>query len=90
MLERDRDRRGSRRSSESGRPCFVMEHVKGIRITHYCDQNELATEERLMRAAENLLREPLRTRPAGYHWWDLEQANLALNEARSLPLNPPL
>ena len=30
-----------------GRPYFVMELVKGIRITDYCDQNQLDTRERL-------------------------------------------
>ncbi|MCX6925633.1 MAG: serine/threonine-protein kinase, partial [Verrucomicrobia bacterium] len=30
-----------------GRPYFVMELVRGIRITDYCDQNNLSTEERL-------------------------------------------
>jgi serine/threonine protein kinase/tetratricopeptide (TPR) repeat protein len=31
----------------SGRPYFVMELVKGIPITDYCDQNRLAVRERL-------------------------------------------
>ncbi|HXP61470.1 MAG TPA: protein kinase, partial [Dongiaceae bacterium] len=30
-----------------GRPYFVMELVRGIRITEYCDQNNLSTRERL-------------------------------------------
>ena len=34
-------------STESGRPYFVMELIRGIRITEYCDQNSLTTEERL-------------------------------------------
>jgi len=34
-------------ATESGRPYFVMELVKGIRITDYCDQKNLSTEERL-------------------------------------------
>lgn len=34
-------------STESGRPYFIMELVRGIRITDYCDQNKLSTEERL-------------------------------------------
>ena len=29
------------------RPYFVMELVPGIRITDYCDQNNLSTRERL-------------------------------------------
>jgi len=34
-------------TTESGRPYFVMELVRGIRITDYCDQNNLSTKERL-------------------------------------------
>jgi eukaryotic-like serine/threonine-protein kinase len=34
-------------ATESGRPYFVMELVRGIKITEYCDQQELTTEERL-------------------------------------------
>ncbi|MBE7502361.1 MAG: serine/threonine protein kinase [Verrucomicrobiales bacterium] len=34
-------------ATESGRPFFVMELVRGIRITEYCDQNNLSTKERL-------------------------------------------
>src|SRR5262245_49113866 len=45
---------GARRAGEGdshfigvGRPYFVMELVRGIKITEYCDQNQLPTEERL-------------------------------------------
>src|SRR5262249_34495467 len=34
-------------STASGRPYFVMEWVKGIRITEYCDRAKLSTRERL-------------------------------------------
>ena len=34
-------------ATDSGRPYFVMELVKGVPITEYCDKNTLATEERL-------------------------------------------
>ena len=34
-------------SSESGRPYFVMELVRGVPITEYCDQNKLTIRERL-------------------------------------------
>ena len=34
-------------ATESGRPYFVMELVRGIPITEYCDQNSLTTRERL-------------------------------------------
>ena len=35
-------------ATESGRPYFVMELVKGISITENCDQNNLTTEKRLL------------------------------------------
>ena len=34
-------------STESGRPYFVMELIRGVKITEYCDQLSLTTEERL-------------------------------------------
>jgi hypothetical protein len=34
-------------ATDAGRPYFVMELVRGIKITDYCDQNNLPTEERL-------------------------------------------
>ena len=34
-------------ATDTGRPYFVMELVRGIKITDYCDQNGLSTEERL-------------------------------------------
>src|SRR5258707_14974235 len=34
-------------ATETGRPYFVMELVRGVRITEYCDQNKLPTEPRL-------------------------------------------
>ena len=30
-------------ATETGRPYFVMELVRGIKITDYCDQNQLST-----------------------------------------------
>jgi eukaryotic-like serine/threonine-protein kinase len=34
-------------ATDTGRPFFVMELVRGIRITDYCDQNNLSTNQRL-------------------------------------------
>ena len=34
-------------ATPAGRPFFVMELVRGVRITDYCDQNHLPIEERL-------------------------------------------
>jgi serine/threonine protein kinase/Flp pilus assembly protein TadD len=34
-------------TTETGRPYFVMELVRGIKITEYCDQSQLNTKQRL-------------------------------------------
>ncbi|MEO7299032.1 MAG: serine/threonine-protein kinase [Verrucomicrobiota bacterium] len=34
-------------ATDTGRPYFVMELVRGIKITDYCDQNSLSTTDRL-------------------------------------------
>src|SRR5712691_7934833 len=34
-------------TTDTGRPFFAMELVRGIRITDYCDQNHLSTRDRL-------------------------------------------
>jgi serine/threonine protein kinase/formylglycine-generating enzyme required for sulfatase activity/dienelactone hydrolase len=34
-------------ATETGRPYFVMELVRGVSITEYCDANKLSTKERL-------------------------------------------
>jgi serine/threonine protein kinase/tetratricopeptide (TPR) repeat protein len=34
-------------ATDTGRPYFVMELVRGIKITEYCDENNLPTQERL-------------------------------------------
>ena len=34
-------------TTESGRPYFVMELVKGMSITQFCDENQMSTQDRL-------------------------------------------
>ena len=34
-------------ATDAGRPFFVMELVRGVKITEYCDQNNLSTADRL-------------------------------------------
>jgi serine/threonine protein kinase/WD40 repeat protein len=34
-------------ATDTGRPYFVMELVRGVKITDYCDQNQIQTRERL-------------------------------------------
>src|SRR5271166_6078225 len=38
--------------TETGRPFFVMEYVKGVRITEYCDATRLSVPERLQLFAQ--------------------------------------
>jgi hypothetical protein len=53
-------------TTETGRPYFVMELVRGIRITEYCDQNQLTTRERLEPLHQGLPGHPARP-PEGHH-----------------------
>src|SRR5262249_54830761 len=34
-------------ATDTGRPYFVMELVRGVKITQFCDENKLSTAERL-------------------------------------------
>src|SRR3954462_14486867 len=34
-------------ATDTGRPYFVMELVRGVKITDYCDENNLSTQQRL-------------------------------------------
>jgi serine/threonine protein kinase len=47
-------------ATETGRPYFVMELVRGIRINEYCDQNNLPTRERLDLVYQGLPGHPTR------------------------------
>ena len=53
-------------ATETGRPYFVMELVRGISITDYCDQNNLTTTERLELVHQGLPGHPARA-PEGHH-----------------------
>jgi serine/threonine protein kinase len=44
-------------ATDSGRPYFVMELVRGIRITDYCDKNQPA-RKRSRRRARSASRKP--------------------------------
>jgi serine/threonine protein kinase len=53
-------------ATDTGRPYFVMELVRGIKITDYCDQNNLSTRERLEPVHQGLPGHPARA-PEGHH-----------------------
>ena len=43
-------------ATDTGRPYFVMELMKGVPITGYCDANQLSTRERLELTVKSVLR----------------------------------
>ena len=53
-------------STETGRPYFVMELVKGVKITEYCDRNQIGMERRLGAVHPGLSGDPARA-PKGSH-----------------------
>ena len=53
-------------ATETGRPYFVMELVRGIRITDYCDQNNLTTQGTARSVHQGLPGHPARA-PEGHH-----------------------
>ena len=53
-------------ATDTGRPYFVMELVRGIKITDYCDQNNLSTRERLESFHPSLPGHPARA-PKRHH-----------------------
>ena len=53
-------------ATETGRPYFVMELVRGIRITEYCDQNNLPTRRAARTVHPGLPGDPARA-PEGNH-----------------------
>ena len=64
-----------------GRPYFVMELVRGIKITDYCDEKKLSTHERLdlfMKAS---------TRAATSIRWGFYSTNCSLAKRRLTPRN---
>ena len=53
-------------ATETGRPYFVMELVRGMRITDYCDQNNLPTEAAAGPVHAGLPRHPARAPERDY------------------------
>ena len=53
-------------TTDTGRPYFVMELVKGISITDYCDTNNLSTKARLAALHARMPSGPARS-PEGHH-----------------------
>ncbi len=72
-------------TTEHGRPYFVMELVKGVRITDYCDAKRLGTKERL----ELFISVCLAVQHAhqkGVIHRDLKPSNILVTEQDGLPI----
>jgi tetratricopeptide (TPR) repeat protein len=72
-------------ATDTGRPFFVMELVRGIRITDYCDQHNLSTRERL-----DLFRQVCQAvqhaHQKGIIHRDLKPSNILVTELDGLPV----
>ena len=73
-------------TTETGRPFFVMELVRGVEITEFCDKNRLSTRERL-----KLFREVCRAmhhaHQAGIIHRDIKPSNVlvTMHDAEAMP-----
>jgi serine/threonine protein kinase len=73
-------------TTESGRPYFVMELVRGIRITDYCDENRLAPRERLQLFVQ-VCRAVQHAHQKGVIHRDIKPSNIlvTVNDGRPVP-----
>ena len=72
-------------TTDSGRPYFVMELVKGVPITDYCDKNQLSTEDRL-RLFETVCRAVQHAHQKGIIHRDLKPSNVLVTLADGKPV----
>jgi eukaryotic-like serine/threonine-protein kinase len=72
-------------TTASGRPYFVMELVRGIRITDYCEQNQLSTVERL-RLFIQVCQAVQHAHQKGVIHRDLKPSNLLVTSDDGVPL----
>jgi len=72
-------------ATEAGRPYFVMELVRGVRITEYCDQNNLSTQERL-KLFTQICRAVQHAHQKGIIHRDLKPSNLLVTMADGVPI----
>ncbi len=72
-------------ATDTGRPYFVMELVRGVRITDYCDQNHLPTEERL-RLFLQVCRAIQHAHQKGIIHRDIKPSNILVTLADDVPV----
>ncbi|MEM7199197.1 MAG: protein kinase [Planctomycetota bacterium] len=73
-------------ATDAGRPYFVMELVRGVSITDYCDQNRVATRERL-RLFQEVCHAVQHAHQKGVIHRDLKPSNVmvTLHDGRPVP-----
>ena len=72
-------------ATESGRPYFVMELVRGVRITDYCDSNKLSTRERILLVIR-VCQAVQHAHQKGVIHRDLKPSNILITEVDSAPV----
>ena len=55
-------------ATDRGPPYFIMELVRGVKITEYCDKNRLNTQQRLDLFCPELPRDPARASERDHPW----------------------
>jgi len=71
-------------TTDTGRPYFVMELVRGVRITDYCDQHKLSTAERL-RLFVQVCRAIQHAHYKGIIHRDIKPSNVLVTEVDGVP-----
>jgi len=72
-------------ATQAGRPYFVMELVRGIKITDYCDQKRLSTRERLALFVQ-VCRAVQHAHQKGVIHRDLKPSNILVTQDDSVPV----
>jgi serine/threonine protein kinase/WD40 repeat protein len=72
-------------STETGRPYFVMELVRGLRITKYCDENRLSTRQRLALFIQ-ICKAVQHAHQKGVIHRDLKPSNILVTERDGVPI----
>jgi len=72
-------------ATDTGRPYFVMELVRGIPITEYCDANKLSTPERLVLFIQ-VCRAVQHAHQKGIIHRDLKPSNILVTEVDGAPV----